>query len=443
MATQQSFSPLQKLFAPDLTNLAYNSRYGVKSGCKVIESPVPAMSVRVQAGQVYFDAATVTVAQQDLVVTAADPSYDRYDLVLVDNAGICSVLAGTAAAAPVTPVYDADLYTCLAIILVDQAVLTIVNAKIRDSRSLNFRAQTGLNFVTFVGQTSVNVVHSFGTYPEIQVVDNTGNVIDPQGILHNTVNDYTVTFGSSTSGTIIYSGGAIALVDTSKVSKTGDNMVGTLNTEKLAPHTDALYDLGDGTHQYRDLFLSGDATVVGDVAAATVTTPNGLDSVKGGYGRFRVADFAGNIAGSPPAQAYVGNFPAAAFDDTTQENLYFEFQSPVDIDTTQDIVLEIVHSTAGANTSKNIVLGLDVNAIATNQDLTPVSVQSSTTETISVYDNAELAKFDTTTTAKIPTSIIAANRVFGCKLYRKATDVADDCIGDWYLIDVVLKYKRL
>lgn len=60
----------------------------------------------------------------------------------------------------------------------------------------------------FSGQTSVSVTHNFGTYPIVQVVDNTGAVLIPLSITNNTINDFTVTFNASTTGTIMASVGS-------------------------------------------------------------------------------------------------------------------------------------------------------------------------------------------------------------------------------------------
>lgn len=71
----------------------------------------------------------------------------------------------------------------------------------------NFAIPSGVtnSYLTqaFVGQTSVNVVHNFGTYPVVQVIDNTGAVLVPLTTVNNTVNDFTVTFAVATTGTII------------------------------------------------------------------------------------------------------------------------------------------------------------------------------------------------------------------------------------------------
>jgi hypothetical protein len=61
---------------------------------------------------------------------------------------------------------------------------------------------------SFITQTSVNVVHNFGTYPIVQVLDDTDSVIIPQSIVNNTVNDFTVTFSIATTGNIIASVGS-------------------------------------------------------------------------------------------------------------------------------------------------------------------------------------------------------------------------------------------
>lgn len=57
---------------------------------------------------------------------------------------------------------------------------------------------------SFTNQTSVNINHQFGVYPIVQVIVS-GNVYIPFSITHNSVNDFTVSFTSSTSGNIIAS----------------------------------------------------------------------------------------------------------------------------------------------------------------------------------------------------------------------------------------------
>ncbi len=78
----------------------------------------------------------------------------------------------------------------------------------------NFATPTGSSIAnsyyqgTFTSQTTVNVVHNFGAYPVVQIIDNTGAVLIPQSITNNTLNDFTVVLSVSTSGTIIASLGS-------------------------------------------------------------------------------------------------------------------------------------------------------------------------------------------------------------------------------------------
>ena len=56
----------------------------------------------------------------------------------------------------------------------------------------------------FTGQTSVTVTHNKARYPLVQVIDSSGYWIIPNNIQHTSTNAFTVTFASSTTGTIIY-----------------------------------------------------------------------------------------------------------------------------------------------------------------------------------------------------------------------------------------------
>lgn len=63
--------------------------------------------------------------------------------------------------------------------------------------------QAAYTSVTFTDQTATNVVHNFGAYPAVDVLDDSENVVVPQSIVHNSLNDFTVTFSGARSGTII------------------------------------------------------------------------------------------------------------------------------------------------------------------------------------------------------------------------------------------------
>lgn len=56
---------------------------------------------------------------------------------------------------------------------------------------------------SFSNQTSVTVLHSFGAYPVVQVINGTGAVLIPKSIVNTDANEFIVTFQVPTSGTII------------------------------------------------------------------------------------------------------------------------------------------------------------------------------------------------------------------------------------------------
>ncbi len=61
---------------------------------------------------------------------------------------------------------------------------------------------------SFTNETSVVVLHNFGAYPIVQVINGSGVVIAPQSITHDSTNQATVAFASPTSGFVIASVGA-------------------------------------------------------------------------------------------------------------------------------------------------------------------------------------------------------------------------------------------
>ena len=67
---------------------------------------------------------------------------------------------------------------------------------------------TGQLVVPFSNTLSQWVIHNTGQYPIVQVLDNLGRVLIPSEITHNSVNDFQVTFATSSTGNIIVGGAA-------------------------------------------------------------------------------------------------------------------------------------------------------------------------------------------------------------------------------------------
>jgi len=246
-----------RLFAPDLNNLSKQLRFGVKltTDCLVTENGVPDMSVDVAAGTILFNAADVVVAGQNVVITAADPSQDRIDLIVVDVAGTASVITGTPAATPKAATYDPDTYLALARVFVDDAVTAILNAVITDIRIYNTGVGAGIDMEeidgvptvanvntikvtngsltddgggvvtletgvggtniypeSFVAQTQVVVVHNLADdKPIVQVYDSNNEQITPDKIDITDLNTVTVDFAVATTGFIVVHGGTAEL----------------------------------------------------------------------------------------------------------------------------------------------------------------------------------------------------------------------------------------
>ncbi len=59
------------------------------------------------------------------------------------------------------------------------------------------------NLVDFTDQTSIDVTHNWGYYPDVTLIDGDGYVIDGE-VQHTSVNAFTVTFVEETTGKIFY-----------------------------------------------------------------------------------------------------------------------------------------------------------------------------------------------------------------------------------------------
>ena len=57
--------------------------------------------------------------------------------------------------------------------------------------------------IPFTNQTSVTIVHGFGAYPVVEVVDDLGHVFEPLDIYNQDLNTVVVSFDSSRSGTVV------------------------------------------------------------------------------------------------------------------------------------------------------------------------------------------------------------------------------------------------
>lgn len=137
MSTQAEYSDGDKLYGIDLDNIVEAlSKDGVLTGWTIAQNATPNMSVDVAAGTGFSGGVyNTTVSTSNIAITASHASLDRLDIIVVNNAGTISAIAGTPAASPNPPDLP-DNNICLAIIEVDATVTAIYDADIISRRFL-------------------------------------------------------------------------------------------------------------------------------------------------------------------------------------------------------------------------------------------------------------------------------------------------------------------
>lgn len=133
----------------DIISAAHNG-YGVVSGCACTASaPGSTLVVAVAVGAVCVGSTTpIQVTGTTVTPGAASGSAPRLDLIVVSNAGVVSVVAGTADATPVFPTIPANR-TVLAAVIIPTSATSITNTNIIDKRQLVFYTpQFGTNALT-------------------------------------------------------------------------------------------------------------------------------------------------------------------------------------------------------------------------------------------------------------------------------------------------------
>jgi len=106
---------------------------GVVSGCAVTAQGTPNMTVAVAAGTVAVGGTQAAVTAGNVTITTANATNPRFDLIVANNAGALSAVAGTAAAAPVFPAIPANSVV-LAAVRVPAGAASINTPKITDKR---------------------------------------------------------------------------------------------------------------------------------------------------------------------------------------------------------------------------------------------------------------------------------------------------------------------
>jgi len=214
MPQQRFFSNTKQRFQR-LNALAYSSNIAVKDNCLVTQSVIPAMSVLVAVGNVFFGNTTVPVAGGTLVLAASDPSNDRFDLIVVNSAGVLSVITGTPAVAPVATNYNPDTFLVLATVLVNDGVTQIFNADIEDNRVLFTISGAGGGggglgkfSQSLTAVTNITITHSLNdSKPIVQVYDSLNEQVTPDVIDVIDADNVNLQFSAPFTGFVIVHAG--------------------------------------------------------------------------------------------------------------------------------------------------------------------------------------------------------------------------------------------
>lgn len=177
------------------------------------------------------------------------------------------------------------------------------------------------------------------------------------------------------------------------------------------------------------MITDGEVTLNG-TARVTKTQEISLSSMKKGVG-------------SPPADGLKDGFPTLDFDDSTEEEVFFDFIAPSDMDLTADMGMHIMFfvDTAPAS-AKGVVWGIEWKNIATGEKLDFTSGTATITDTCAVTtgtpaNDSVIINCEGLTGGG---GTISAGDLLQMRLFRDATNGSDTFVGDARLIEAHVHY---
>lgn len=202
--------------------------YCVLSGCAVTAQGSPNGTVAVAAGVAFFGSTTpvaITAATVGIVSgtgsAAADATNPRIDLVVVNNAGVLSRVAGTASTAPLEPALP-DNVAPLAQIYVPATTTAILSTMISDRRIMawggslsTIPANTQAGSYTLVLTDAGLVVEMNSTSATVVTIPTNATVAFPVGTVIEIcrINTGSVTITPIAGVTMVSSGGKVTLTN--------------------------------------------------------------------------------------------------------------------------------------------------------------------------------------------------------------------------------------
>ena len=124
----------------------------------------------------------------------------------------------------------------------------------------------------FDNDLTVNVTHNFNAYPVVQIIDGFFEVIVPLSIVHNSANDFTVTFTSVETGYIISTIGGVSTAVVTKAADytilAADNLI--LVTATATITLPAVAGLQGKIYSIKHMAANGTVIVVDTTGGATI-----------------------------------------------------------------------------------------------------------------------------------------------------------------------------
>lgn len=120
----------------EFANLVLANSNFIINGCGLTAST--GLTVSVALGKIYIaGTGEIDVTAGNLTADAAHATLNRIDLVVVNASGVKSLIKGTAATFPLTPLYTETSFVCLGHLYIGAAVTTLTSANVINSGVVN------------------------------------------------------------------------------------------------------------------------------------------------------------------------------------------------------------------------------------------------------------------------------------------------------------------
>lgn len=131
----------QELLMSDLNNTLNMNHYYIKDD-DVNVTISDDLEITIGSGTAIFDKQEVSFSETQVPIKAGDESFDRIDIIVLNNTGVISLIEGIPNLKPVTPIYDADNEMCLCSIRVRQLTTKLIESMVNPNFIIRKTIQT-------------------------------------------------------------------------------------------------------------------------------------------------------------------------------------------------------------------------------------------------------------------------------------------------------------